>query len=120
MGFFIFFVTYIVELIMYFTSRESSFFTARLTVTIIYLVLLICSFYLSKMYGSGSLDVLKETSGDYGVGVKRAWTITNSQHVLVFYPTDKKQFTEAMKDEKNKLPWDVEGEMFHKELSRAI
>ena len=119
-GFVIFFIYYIAEIIMYFANPLESIYIARIVISALYLLLLLWSVGLRMCYGDGSLDPIKETSGDYGVGVKRVWTKTNSNQLLVFYPTDKAEYTKAMCDDKNKQPFDFENERFHSDLNRMF
>lgn len=103
-GFTIFFIFYIVDMIITLTGGSVSW-NVRLVMGSLHLLFTLCSCIPAMMYGDGSLDPLKETTGDYGVGCKETFTPTNGQFIAVYYPVDKVKYTAAMKDNTNKVPY---------------
>ena len=66
---------------------------------------------LKMAVGENTLDPTKECSGDHGIGVKNVWLTDQKLFTGVYYPISKQSYTDAMKDESNKIlqnTWDEE------------
>lgn len=59
-------------------------------------------------------------SGDYGVGCKKIWSNQEENFIFVFYPTDRKGYDVAMKNESEKMPWNHFDERGKEGFGRAM
>ena len=92
---------------------------ARIVLSAFWALLWFISFESWARFGECNYSMMAPYSGKFGVGCKHIWSKKRSNFILVFYPVEKQAFDEAMKDERNKMPFDWWGERQRLGFGRA-
>jgi hypothetical protein len=95
------------------------FRTATTVLLAFWFILWFVSFESWVRFGEVNYSMMAPYTGKFGVGCKRIWSEKKSNHILAFYPVERKAFETAMKREENKMPFEYFGEKGRKGVGRA-